>query len=320
MSGKKIVLLFPGQGAQYPGMGKRLCETYPEAREIFSRADAVLGSDFSRLVFEGPSEELTLTKNSQPAIYVASYAVYAVFSRLYPDVVPYACAGLSLGEYTALAASGKISFEEGLRLVARRGALMQEACENRPGSMRVVLGSDEAKVFEILRSLGENAEVWIANLNCPGQIVIAGTDRDLQKAEIALKEAGIKRVLPLEVSGAFHTPLMQTAQEGLTPFLLHCPLRETKVRFLMNTPGGFVEDLEEIRQNLIRQVVEPVRWQSIIESVSSAGATLFLEMGPGKTLQGMNKRIGVTVPTYGADTEEDVQKLGENREFIHGIT
>ncbi len=314
MSNHKICFLFPGQGSQYVGMGKDFYEKFEVARNIFVKADEILGKNFSRLLFEGPMEELTLTKNSQPAIYVMSFAIYQVFSSMYPNIVPYACAGLSLGEYTALAVSGRISFEEGLRLVAKRACLMQEACEASSGSMRVVLGMEESSISPILSSL---EDICIANVNCPGQVVIAGTKSGLEEASLKLKEAGAKRILPLEVSGAFHSNLMMSAKEGLTPFLLKAELKDNSIRFVMNTVGDFVEDLQKIRQNLISQVTEPVYWQKGILAMERASATHFIEMGCGKTLQGMNKRIGVKAPTYSI---EKVEELANIEEFIHVTT
>lgn len=311
---QKIAFIFPGQGAQCVGMGKDFCQMSKEAKAIFARADDVLGSGFSSLVFEGPMDRLTETKYSQPAIYVTSFAVFTAFQCKYPQIKPYACAGLSLGEYTALAASGKISFEEGLELVAKRGALMQEACEIAPGSMRVVLGMEEKQISEVLLPLKQ--EVCIANLNCPGQVVIAGTISGLEKAAEALKAAGAKRVLPLEVSGAFHSFLMQSAREGLTPFLEKVHLQESSTLFVMNTPGDFVGNLVQIRKNLMAQVTEPVYWQKGIEAIEKAGVSRFIEMGPGKTLQGMNKRIGVKVPTYSIEKWEELDQEG----LAHGTT
>lgn len=312
----KIGFLFPGQGSQYVGMGKDFYEKFEVARKVFQEADAILGKEFTKLLFEGPSEELTLTKNSQLAIYVVSYAIYQVFNQMYPGITPYATAGLSLGEYTALTVSGKISFEEGLRLVAKRAALMQEACETSPGSMRVVLGMDEASVESALSSIND---VCIANINCPGQIVIAGTEPGLQKASEVLKNAGAKRVLPLEVSGAFHSSLMQSAQEGLAPFLQSASLKDSGIKFVMNTPGDYVESLQDVRENLTRQVTQPVRWQKGIEAMERSSITHFIELGCGKTLQGMNKRIGVKVPTYSIEKVEELEGIKNAEGFSNVI-
>ena len=319
MSNCKVAFLFPGQGSQYVGMGLDFYEKFPVAKKIFDQADEILGRPFSKIIFEGPKEELTQTKNSQPAIYIVSWVIYQVLSQVCPLVVPFLSAGLSLGEYTALAASGKISFEEGLRLVAKRAELMQEACVISPGSMQVVLGMEEQAIQTVLSSLTGNV-ASIANINCPGQVVIAGTHEGLEIASGALKQAGAKRVLPLDVSGAFHSSLMQSAREGLSPFLMNAKLEDSSVLFVMNTPGEFVQDSDQIRRNLICQVTEPVRWQAGIEAMVREGVTHFIEIGCGKTLQGMNKRIGVKVPTYSIEKLEDLDGLLKAEEFFDVTT
>lgn len=304
----KIAFIFPGQGAQYVTMGKDFYDKYPIAKDIFDKADAILNRPFSQLIFSGAKEELTQTKNSQLAIYIVSYAIYSVFASEYPDLKPSACAGLSLGEYTALAVTGRISFEEGLFLVDKRATLMQEACIFSPGSMRVVLGLEEESVNKALSTIAGNETLCVANLNCPGQVVIAGTHKELEMAASVLKEAGAKRVLPLDVSGAFHSSLMQSAREGLLPFLGRVSLRDSKVDLVMNTPGEVVEDSSSILAYLEAQVTEPVRWQKGIEAMVESGITHFIEMGPGTTLQGMNKRIGLdNTPTYSIGKVEDLE-------------
>jgi [acyl-carrier-protein] S-malonyltransferase len=303
-----IGFIFPGQGAQYVGMGKDFYEKFPEAKEVFEKADAVLGRPFSKLIFEGPAEELTQTKNSQLAIYIVSYAIFCVFASENPGITPKVCAGLSLGEYTALTVSGKISFEEGLLLVAKRASLMQEACVSSPGSLRVVLGLGEEAIKEAFSTIAGTKSLCIANINCPGQIVIAGSHKELDMAGSILKEAGAKRVLPLDVSGAFHSSLMQSAREGLSPALQKASLKDSKISLVMNTPGDFVEDSSSILAYLEAQVTEPVLWQKGIEAMVASGVTKFIEMGPGTTLQGMNKRIGLnTVPTYSIGKVEDLE-------------
>lgn len=305
----KVAFLFPGQGAQYVGMGKDFYEKFPVSKEIFDQADEILKRPLSKLIFEGPQEELTQTCNSQPSIYVMSLALLAALRQMYPHIEPYACAGLSLGEYTALCAAGKISFEEGLLLVQKRASLMQEACEKNPGSMRVVLGLSEEAIEGVLKPLQSQYSVCVANVNCPGQIVIAGSQEGLDVASDALKQAGAKRVLPLEVSGAFHSDLMQLARQGLTPYLEKAPLQDSKISLVMNTPGEFVEDLSSIRSNLIDQVTQTVRWQKGIETMVQNGTTHFIEVGCGKTLQGMNKRIGINVPTYSVEKVQELEDL-----------
>jgi [acyl-carrier-protein] S-malonyltransferase len=296
--------LFPGQGAQYPGMGKDFHEAFPLVRERFEEADEYLGQKFSKLILEGPMEELTLTKNSQLAIFIVSAALFECTLKQFPSLKPAVCAGLSLGEYTALFASGRISFKECLNLVRLRGAYMNDACGEALGTMRVVLGLDEEAVAAVLPP-----KVWVANLNCPGQIVIAGLASQMAAAEEALVAKGAKRVVPLEVSGAFHTPLMQSAQERLKPYLLSASLQESSVGFVMNVPGDYVHDLEQVRQNLIAQVVNPTRWEKGIRAMKEI--SLYLEIGPGKTLNGMNRKIGVSGKCLNVENVTDLEKLNE---------
>ncbi len=304
----KFAFIFPGQGAQYVGMGKDFYEQFSVSREVFEKADDLLQRPFSTLIFSGSPDELTQTKNSQLAIFLVSLAVHAALRKELPDIVPSVCAGLSLGEYTALVASGKLSFEEGLALVEKRAMFMQQACVSNPGSMRVVLGMTSEQIEEVLQSLSTQA--WIANLNCPGQVVIAGTLEGLDKASSALKEWGAKRILPLDVSGAFHSALMQPARDQLTPYLWKASLQNSSVDLVMNTPGDFVQDADQMRNFLIEQVTQPVLYQKGIEAMLGEGVSYFVEMGPGKTLQGMNKKIGVTCPT------KSIEKSSELEEWI----
>lgn len=301
---KKIAFLFPGQGAQYVGMGKDFCDNFAAARAVFQEADELLSSNFSRLIFEGPQEELTLTKNSQLAIYIVSIALLRTLNKECPEIEPTVCAGLSLGEYTALTAAGKISFKEGLFLVQARGAYMHEACEKSPGSLRVVLGMEPEAVEKALAS---SKDVWVANLNCPGQVVIAGTHRGLDAAEAVLKAQGAKRVLPLDVSGAFHSPLMQSARDKLAPLIQEVPLAITETSVVMNVPGDYVTSNEEIRSCMIAQVTSPVRWEKGIRAIDARGIDLFIEIGCGKTLAGMNKKIGVQAPTINIEKVADLE-------------
>jgi [acyl-carrier-protein] S-malonyltransferase len=312
----KIAFIFPGQGAQYVGMGKDFYDTFPAARDVFEKADAFLQRPFSSLIFSGSTEELTQTKNSQLAIFIVSLAILAALRQALPSIVPSVCAGLSLGEYTALVASGKLSLEEGLALVEKRAAFMQQACISNPGSMRVVLGMDPERIATVLQGLA--AQAWIANLNCPGQVVIAGTVEGLEKASIALKEAGAKRVLPLEVSGAFHSALMQPARDLLSPYLLQASLQNTSIDLVMNTPGDFVKDTDQMRKFLIEQVTQPVLYQKGIEAMIREGVDFFLEMGPGKTLQGMNKKIGVTCPTKSIEKSLELEEWIQERIHVYG--
>ncbi len=312
---KKWAFLFPGQGAQYSGMGKDFFEHFPVARQTFEEADDLLNRPFSKLIFEGSAEELVKTCHSQVAIYVTSVAIYRVIRQQFPDLAPSVCAGLSLGEYTALTVAEKIAFTDGLGLVSLRGAAMQEACEENNGSMQVVLGMTGDAVEALIAQLNPPHPVWVANLNCPGQVVIAGSLEALELASQALKDAGAKRVLPLEVSGAFHSGLMRSAQDKLRGRIAGAAFRESDIRVVLNTLGDFATSLPQMRQALIDQVVSPVRWEKGICKMVEHPIEAYLELGPGKTLSGMNKRIGVTAPTYNVEKVSDLEALNNKMEL-----
>lgn len=306
MKHKRFVFLFPGQGAQSVGMMKDFYDTFTESRLVFQEAEDILKTSLTDVIFNGPKEDLTQTVNCQRAIFVASYAVYKAFHERMPEITPFATAGLSLGEYTALAASQKAEFAQLLPIVHMRASLMQEACELTKSSMNVVLGQEPEWVDQVLKQTG--LPVWVANLNCPGQVVIAGDVNSLAQAAEALKQAGAKRVLPLDVSGAFHTPLMNIAKEGLAPHLRDIKLHESSIPVVMNAVGAPVSDLHSIRQLLIEQVTSPVLWQKGIETIAPS-TDVFIEMGPGATLAGMNKRIGVQSPTFSIQTVDDLTNV-----------
>lgn len=308
---KKYAFLFPGQGAQYPGMAKDFYDQFPIAKQTFEEADQFLNRPFSKLVFEGPSAELTLTKNSQIAIYIASIAILRVVQQQFPELKPALCAGLSLGEYTALTAAGKLRFTDCLDLVRTRAEAMHQACEETKGSMQVVLGMTEEAVETVIRELNPPHPVWVANLNCPGQVVIAGSIDALSIAGEALKLKGAKRVLPLEVSGAFHSGLMRSAQEKLKQKIATVPFHESAIEIVMNVPGDFVSSAQEMRQVLIDQVASPVRWEKGIRKMMESKIDVYIEMGPGKTLSGMNKRIGVAEPTFSVEKSADLEELNK---------
>lgn len=303
---KRGAFLFPGQGSQYLGMGRDFYEKYPSARRVFDEADELLGYSLSTIIFEGPSEKLTQTKYSQVAIFVTSMALLTVFQELFPLLYPSFCAGLSLGEYSALCASKKIGFKQCLELVKVRGESMQEACEKHPGSLWVVLGLDAEDVELAIKGV---KDVWIANLNCPKQVVIAGSHEGFKQAESLLKEKGAKRVLPLEVSGAFHSGLMKEAQEKLEVKINQVDIKSSDISIVMNVCGEIVQDPLNIRKYLIEQVVSPTRWEKGVRLLEAEGMDYYIEIGCGKTLSGMNKKIGVTVPTYSIEKIEDLDKL-----------
>lgn len=316
---KKLAFLFPGQGAQYPGMGKDFFEHFPIACQTFEEADDFLQSSFSKLIFEGPSDELTKTCNSQSAIYVVSMALYRVIEQQFPDFTPNICAGLSLGEYTALTVAGKIGFTDCLDLVRLRGCAMQEACEETKGSMQVVLGMTEEAVDAVICKLNPPHPVWVANINCPGQVVIAGSLDALTSAGEALKQNGAKRVLPLEVSGAFHSGLMRSAQEKLKSKIATTSFHESATQVVMNVPGDFVSGLPQMREALVDQVVSPVRWERGIRKMMEDKVEAYVEIGPGKTLAGMNKRIGVTELTLSIEKVSDLEGLNKLMELYAAI-
>ncbi|HSX11578.1 MAG TPA: ACP S-malonyltransferase [Chlamydiales bacterium] len=288
---KKIAFLFPGQGAQYVGMGKDFYESFRVAKETFQEADELLGEYLSKIIFEGPEEKLTETRVAQVAIFVTSLAIFRVVREQLPDLEASVCAGLSLGEYTALCASGRLSFKETLFLVRERARLMNEACERVPGTMAAVLGLSAAETEAGVKGL---SGVWVANYNAPGQTVISGTKEGVEKASLALKERGAKRVIPLSVHGAFHSGLMLSAQEGLRGSVERAPIGEGGPEFVMNVPGSFVKSVSEIRKNLIGQVTQSVRWEQGIEAMKASGVDFYLEVGCGKTLSGLNKKMGIS--------------------------
>lgn len=287
----KTAFLFPGQGAQYVGMGKDFYESFQVARETFDEADEVLGYSLSKIIFEGPNEILTETLNAQLAIFVTSVAILRVVKQERPELNPSVCSGLSLGEYTALYASGRLDFKETLFLVRERARLMNEACVRTKGTMAAVLGLAAEEIREAIRGIDA---VWVANFNAPGQTVISGTLDGVEKASTQLKEKGARRVLPLTVHGAFHSGLMQSAREGLSPFVKRVSLKESDIGFVMNVPGNFTSNPDQIKNNLIAQVTEPVSWEQGIETMKEACVEFFLEIGCGKTLSGLCKKMGIS--------------------------
>lgn len=308
---KKVAFIFPGQGAQYVGMGIDFFNQFDVARETFEEADELLNYSLSTLIFEGPKEELMLTKYSQVAIYVVSIAIWRTLSHLFPDITPHTCAGLSLGEYTALTASGRITFEDGIHLVQARGQYMHEASLSHPGTMAVVLGMEPKAIETVLHEMEMQGEVWIANLNCPDQVVISGTHKGIEMVSGALKSKGAKRVLPLDVSGAFHSGLMDEAKEKLKDKLASIPITSSPVHLIMNVSGELVSDEQIIRNLLIDQVVSPVYWEKSIRYMMEEKIDLILEIGCGKTLTGMNRKIGVTSRIANLDKVEDLEGIAE---------
>lgn len=306
----KMAFLFPGQGAQYVGMGQDfLC--YPIARQTFEEADDILGRTLSKVIFDGPENELTETRNSQLGIYVVSVAMLRVLQSLYPEFNPSICAGLSLGEYTALYASKRLSFADGLNIVQKRSQFMNDACEHTKGTMAVILGLDADAVEALVKEVDLPHDLWAANFNCPGQVVISGTLKGIEAGTAAAKAKGAKRVLPLQVHGAFHSGLMSEAEQRLTPYLKETPLQESAIEMVMNVVGNAVKDPKQIRDNLIKQVTSSVRWEQGVRFMNNSGVTLYVEIGCGKALSGFNKRIGVSVPTVSLEKVDDIKAFEE---------
>ena len=281
--------VFPGQGSQFVGMGKDLYEQHEEARQLFDKANEILGFNITEIMFSGTEEELKQTKVTQPAIFLHSVAQAAVATEFNPDMV----AGHSLGEFSALVASKVLSFEEGLRLVSKRALAMQAACEANPSTMAAILGLDDEKVEEICASI-EDEIVVAANYNCPGQLVISGSNKGIEVACEKMKEAGAKRALPLPVGGAFHSPLMKPAEEELAKAINETTFSKGICPIYQNVDARPHTDPAEIKQNLISQLTAPVRWTQSVQQMVADGATHFVECGPGKVLQGLVKKIEKT--------------------------
>lgn len=308
---KRIAFIFPGQGSQYPGMGKDFAETFAIAKQTFEEADDRLGRSLSKIIFNGPEQELTETKNSQAGIYVTSIAILRTINSLFPSLNPSTCAGLSLGEYTALTASRRLEFNEGVSLVQHRGQFMNEACEATKGGMAVILGLDADVVEAMVKEVNLPRDLWAANFNCPGQVVISGTIKGIEAGSAAAKAKGAKRVIPLTVHGAFHSGLMQLAEERLAPYIEQVPLNHSNVEVVMNVTGAPTQDIKEIRHNLLKQVTQSVRWEQGIRSIITSGVDTFIELGCGKTLAGFNKRIGSEAPCISIESVKDISFLEE---------
>lgn len=309
-SNKHIAYLFPGQGAQYVGMGKDFADNFSCAKETIEEAEDILGRKLQKLIFEGPESDLTETHNGQVAIYVNSMAVLRTIEHLYPHLQPHVCAGLSLGEYTALTATGQIDVKECLPLVQRRGLFMSDACKARKGEMAVILGLQGEVVEQMVKELNLPFDLWAANFNCPGQVVISGTAKGVRAGSERAKALGAKRILPLQVHGAFHSGMMQEAEEKLRPYIVEMSLKQTKSQFVMNVTGTFVKDPSQLKENLIRQVTSPVRWEQGIRTIEESGLFAYFEIG-GKSLTGMNNRIGVAGASVSIDKVEDLKRIEE---------
>ncbi len=307
---KKVAFIFPGQGSQKVGMGKELAKKNPIADEVFNRADEILGFKLSNLAWEGPEEELNDTINTQPALMTHSIAVWQVLKELHPDMKPDFTAGHSMGELSALVASGAISFEGGLKLVRRRGELMKQAGEISPGRMAAILGLDISTVEQITKNASKPKEpVQIANDNCPGQVVISGAEKGVDRAIILAKEAGAKRALPLAVSIAAHSELMAHAQEDFTQAVKEALITEPEIPIIGNVSARPLQTIADIHKDLEAQLRERVRWAESIDFMVRQEVDTFLELGSGNVLSGLIKRIDKNVQRLPIGTPDDLSAL-----------
>jgi len=288
--------VFPGQGAQFPGMGKDLYEQYPVARELFEQANELLGFRITDIMFEGTEEELRQTKVTQPAIFLHS----VIMAKLLGDAFqPDMAAGHSLGEFSALVACGSMSFADGLMLVSKRAMAMQKACELQPSTMAAVLGLEDAVVEQVCAGITDEVVVP-ANYNCPGQLVISGSIASVEKANAALSAAGALKTVMLSVGGAFHSPLMEPARVELEAAIRQTPISAPRCPIYQNVTAQGVTDPEAIKTNLINQLTGAVRWTQTMQQMIADGAAEFTEVGPGKVLQGLLKKVNRQMPAASA--------------------
>ena len=293
----KTAFVFPGQGAQFVGMGLPLYEGNAEAKRLFDEANKILGFDITEIMFRGTDEELKQTKVTQPAVFLHSVLIArALGADFQPDMV----AGHSLGEFSALVSAEALSFEDGLTLVSKRAMAMQKACEKTPSTMAAILGLPDEKVEEVCQSITDEVVV-AANFNGPGQIVISGSMPGIERACELLKAAGAKRALPLKVGGAFHSPLMEPAREELAQAIEATAFAAPKAPVYQNVVAKAVCDAAEIKSNLVKQLTSPVRWTASVQQMVADGAERFVELGPGSVLQGLIKKIAPSVVTEGRD-------------------
>jgi [acyl-carrier-protein] S-malonyltransferase len=293
----KIAFLFPGQGSQTVGMGQALADAEQSVSETFKKADEVLGESLSTLIYEGPQEKLTLTTNAQPALLTTSIAILNYFSQF--GIKPDYTAGHSLGEYSALVASEAISFEDAVYAVRKRGELMEEAVPNGEGTMAAVLGMDRQKLMDVTETVTAGGNpVQLANLNCPGQIVISGSKLGVEEASVKAKEAGAKRVIPLDVSGPFHSSLMKPAAERFEAVLDNISIKNAAVPVIGNVTAEPMTDASEFKKRLVEQLYSPVLWEDSVAKMLELGVDTFIEIGPGKVLSGLVKKVDRSAKTF----------------------
>ena len=306
----KIAFVFPGQGSQTVGMGSAIAEVDAQAKSIFETADERLGYSLSSIIFNGPQEELTLTTNAQPALLTTGIALLQSLQEA--GIRPDYTAGHSLGEYTALVASGAISFSDAVYAVNKRGEFMEEAVPNGEGTMAAVLGLDRTTLQEITEQVTEMGDsVQLANLNCPGQIVISGTIKGVKKASEKASAQGARRVLPLQVSGPFHSSLMRPAAEKFASILNEIEIKDAEIPVIANVTANPLTDYTVIQEKLIEQLYSPVLWEDSVEKLIALGVDTFVEIGPGKVLSGLIRKVNRDVRTFSVQDPESCQLVIE---------
>lgn len=302
----KIAFIFPGQGAQYIGMGKEFYDKYQDSKDIYDKASTILGLDMAQLCFE-ENDNINITKYTQVAMVTTCIAILVQVNKL--GIEPDVCAGLSLGEYPAMIASGVMSFEDGIQVIRQRGILMQDAVEPGMGAMAAILGMDAELIEKVCKDI--EGIVSIANYNCPGQIVISGQRKAVEAASEELKRVGAKKVVPLNVSGPFHSLMLKEAGEKLYQVLGDIDIREPKLPYVANVNAEFIVKKDNIRELLSQQVYSSVKWQQSIVNMIAAGVDTFIEIGPGKTLSSFVKKIDRTCKAINIEKVEDLGKLQE---------